>query len=45
MAERFMSGDGFTLEDFVAYMPQHNYFFIPTREPWPAASVSGAVAR
>src|SRR5262245_32065710 len=30
---------GICREDFVAYMPQHNYIFVPTREPWPAASV------
>jgi hypothetical protein len=30
-------------EDFVAYMPQHNYFFVPTREPWPAASVNARI--
>jgi len=27
-------------EDFYAYMPMHNYFFIPTRDPWPASSVN-----
>src|SRR4051794_11870473 len=27
-------------DDFVAYLPQHNYNFLPTREPWPAASVN-----
>ena len=26
--------------DFVAYLPQHNYVFLPTREPWPASSVN-----
>ena len=24
---------------FWAYMPQHNYMYAPTREPWPAASL------
>ena len=28
-----------SLEDFVAYLPMHTYIFLPTREPWPAASV------
>jgi Family of unknown function (DUF5906) len=28
------------LEDFVAYLPMHNYIFLPTREPWPAKSVN-----
>ena len=32
--------DDVRLEHFVAYMPQHNYFFKPTREPWPASSVN-----
>lgn len=27
------------LDDFYAYMPAHEYLFIPTRELWPAASV------
>lgn len=27
------------LEDFYAYMPAHEYLFIPTRELWPGASV------
>src|SRR5262249_7370859 len=29
-----------TIEDFCAYMPEHNYIFRPTREFWPAASVN-----
>jgi hypothetical protein len=28
-----------SLDDFRAYMPLHNYLYLPTREPWPAASV------
>jgi hypothetical protein len=32
-------GSGVTIDDFVAYMPQHVYIFMPCREPWPAASV------
>jgi len=32
--------EGVSLEDFRAYMPQHNYFFTPSREPWPASSVN-----
>jgi hypothetical protein len=35
--------DGVRLEDFLAYMPQHAYIFIPTREFWPAASVNARV--
>lgn len=29
-----------TLEDFYAYMPMHQYVFVPSRELWPAASVN-----
>ena len=29
-----------SLDDFVAYMPQHLYIFMPARELWPAASVN-----
>jgi hypothetical protein len=32
------------LEDFVAYLPKHNYVFLPTREPWPATSVNARIA-
>lgn len=29
------------IDDFCAYMPQHEYLYIPTRELWPASSVNG----
>jgi hypothetical protein len=32
--------NGVSLEDFYANLPQHNYIFTPSREPWPAASVN-----
>jgi hypothetical protein len=32
------------LDDFYAYMPMHNYIYVPTREPWPAASVNARLA-
>ncbi len=35
--------EGVTLDSFVAYMPQHTYIFIPTREMWPASSVNERV--
>jgi hypothetical protein len=35
--------DGVRLEDFIAYLPQHNYIFMPSRELWPAASVNARV--
>lgn len=31
------------LEDFCAYLPQHNYIYIPTRELWPAASINAVI--
>jgi hypothetical protein len=34
---------GVSLNDFVAYMPQHSYIFMPARELWPAASVNARV--
>ena len=34
------SAGGVTVDDFYAYMPGHNYLFVPAREPWPAASVN-----
>jgi Family of unknown function (DUF5906) len=33
-------GIGVTIDDFVAYMPSHIYFFTPCREPWTQASVN-----
>jgi hypothetical protein len=36
-------GEGVRLEDFYAYMPMHNYIFVPCRTPWPAASVNARV--
>lgn len=29
-----------SLDDFVAYLPAHNYIYLPTREPWPGESVN-----
>jgi Family of unknown function (DUF5906) len=31
---------GVALEDFYAFMPNHQYIFVPTREMWPASSVN-----
>src|SRR5689334_18334642 len=32
-----------TVDDFFAYMPAHQYIFVPTREFWPASSVNARV--
>jgi hypothetical protein len=32
-----------SVEDFYAYMPAHQYIFVPTREIWPAASVNARI--
>jgi hypothetical protein len=37
------AADGVTLENFHAYMPQHNYIYAPTCEMWPAASVNARI--
>jgi hypothetical protein len=37
------SEQGVSLDDFLAYMPQHSYIFAPSRELWPAASVNARV--
>src|SRR5262249_12554801 len=34
---------GVTLEDFYAYMPNHDFVFMPTREHWPASSVDDRI--
>jgi hypothetical protein len=32
-----------TLDDFRAYMPMHNYIFVPSRDMWPASSVNARI--
>jgi hypothetical protein len=32
--------EAISVENFYAYMPTHNYIYVPSREPWPAASVN-----
>jgi len=34
---------GIGLDDFYAYLPDHAYIFVPTREVWPAAGVDASV--
>ena len=34
---------GVELDDFYAFMPMHNYIFVPSREPWPGSSVNGRI--
>jgi hypothetical protein len=44
LLENASSADvGVTLDDFQAYMPAHNYIFMPAREVWPAASVDARI--
>src|SRR5262249_47560718 len=38
-------GIGVTIDDFVAYMPSHIYFFTPCREPWLQSSVDSRLPR
>ena len=35
--------EGVTIDQFRAYMPMHNYIFLPSREPWPASSVNSRI--
>lgn len=39
------SGDGATIEHFRAYMPQHQYIFIPDGNLWPASSINNRLPR
>jgi putative DNA primase/helicase len=32
-----------TIDDFLAYLPQHNYIYIPTRDLWPSVAVNAVV--
>ena len=36
---------GVALEDFYAFMPNHSYIFVPTREMWPASSVDSRLPK
>jgi hypothetical protein len=36
--------EGVSLNDFYAYMPMHNYIYVPTRAHWPAASVNALIS-
>jgi hypothetical protein len=38
-----LSSTDVRLQDFVAYMPMHNYIFTPTRDLWPASSVNARI--
>lgn len=35
--------EGITIHDFIAYLPEHAYVYVPTRQIWPAASVNAVV--
>jgi phage/plasmid primase-like uncharacterized protein len=39
------AADAVTVDDFFAYMPMHQYIFVPTRELWPGSSVNARVDR
>lgn len=39
-AEGEVLAAGISPKDFYAYMPMHNYIYVPTRETWPAISVN-----
>jgi len=45
LEDRDNEGSGVSLEDFYAYMPSHQYFFTPSGEFWPAASVNARLPR
>ena len=32
-----------TVDDFYAYMPMHNYIFVPTRDTWPGSSINARI--
>jgi hypothetical protein len=42
-AEEAVAAEGVSLDDFHAYMPMHNYIYVPTRSAWPAASVNARI--
>jgi hypothetical protein len=38
-------GSGIHLEDFVAYLPTHNFIFMPCREPWVPRSINAVLPK
>ncbi len=44
LSEKGMN-EGVSLDDFLAYMPTHQYIYVPTREPWPATSVNARLGQ
>jgi hypothetical protein len=38
-----MADGAVSYKDFFAYLPQHNYIFVPTRAHWPASSVNSCL--
>jgi Family of unknown function (DUF5906) len=43
-AQQAEDRERFVVDDFYAYLPQHNYIFVPTRSHWPASSVNSQIA-
>ena len=39
----FDASAGISLDDFYAYMPQHNYIYTPSCETWPGCSVNARI--
>ena len=39
------AGKGVTIDDFVSFMPTHNYIYVPCRQSWPASSVNARLKR
>jgi hypothetical protein len=38
-------GSGIRLEDFIAYLPTHNFIFMPCREPWVPRSINAILPK
>jgi hypothetical protein len=41
--KKFVDKNAFTREDFVAYLPLHNYICLPTGEPWVKKSIDATI--
>jgi hypothetical protein len=39
------AAEGITIDDFYAFMPMHDYIFVPTRAHWPPASIDSRLDR
>jgi hypothetical protein len=41
---KYVERKAMSIDDFISYLPMHQYMFMPTRELWPASSLNSTLA-